>query len=195
MHVDVGIEFSGDLEHDFDMPATILRRCFVERHAADHIDAALHDLPHQRFGARRFDDAFLRKGNDLDIDQVAKAFTGADQAVGGTRAADWIDIDLAPQPSNAVFNGTRQHARRALGYFLYCVVAFDFPQDLDRFRQRPRHIDRRALRDQRLVQMNMRLDKARHGHSALRVERDGRSQGGRTAVDTHEPTTFYPDVA
>lgn len=43
--------------------------------------------------------------------------------------------------------------------------------------------------------MNMRFDKARHGHSALRVERDGRDQGSRTAVDAHEPPAFYPDVA
>ena len=195
MHLDVGVESFGDLEHDFDVPATILRRRFVERHAADDIDAALHDLSHQRFGARRFDDAFLRKGDDLDIDQIAKALAGADQAFGRARAANRIDIDMAPQPRYAVFDSARQHAGRPFGNFIDRVVAFDLPQDLDRFRQRPRDIDRRAFRDQRLVEMNMRLDKARHRHSAFGVERDGRNQRRRAAVDTHEPTAFYADVA
>src|SRR5258708_2294421 len=43
--------------------------------------------------------------------------------------------------------------------------------------------------------MNMRLDEARHGHSAIRVERDGCNRGSRTALYTHEPAAFYPDVA
>src|SRR3984893_953426 len=195
MHVDVCIEFACDLEHDFDMAAAILRRGFVERHAADDIDAAFHHLPHQRFGARRFDDAFLRKGNDLDIDQVAKALAFPDQAFGRPRAADRIDIDMAPQPRNAVFDGPREHARGTVGNFLDRVMAFDFPEYLDRLRERPRNVDRGALRDQRLVEMNMRFDKTRHGHSAIGVERGGRNHGRRTALDAREPAISYPDVA
>ena len=108
MHVDIGVELAGDVEHDFDVPAAILWRGFVERHAADHVDAEPHHLPHQRFGSRRFDDAFLRKRNDLDIDQIAKALAGADHAFGRTGAPDRIDVDMAPQPRHAIFDGARE---------------------------------------------------------------------------------------
>ena len=65
-----------------------------------------------------------------------------------------------------------EHARCAIGNLVDLVIALDVPENFDRFRQCPRHVDRGALGDQRLVQMNMRLDKAGNGHSALRIERE-----------------------
>ncbi len=109
MHVDVGIELPGDVEHDLDMPPAVPRRGLVERHAADDIDAKFHHLAHQRLGAGRFDDAFLRKGDDLNLHQIAKPLAGADQAFGRAGAADRIDIDMGAQPGNPVLQRLRQH--------------------------------------------------------------------------------------
>ena len=39
MHVDVGVEFPGDVEGNLDMPPAVRRRHFVEGHAAHDIDA------------------------------------------------------------------------------------------------------------------------------------------------------------
>src|SRR3984893_13378698 len=82
MHVYIGVKFLCDLERNFDMPAAIGRRILVEWHAADDVDAKIHHLSHQSLSAGRFYDSLLRKGDDLDIDQIAKPFSGADQAFG-----------------------------------------------------------------------------------------------------------------
>jgi len=171
MHVDVGVELPGDVEDNLDMPPAVLRRRFIERHAADDINTEFHDLAHQRFGTGRFDDALLRKGHDLDIDQITKSLARTDQTFGRACAADRIDIDMGAQPRDTVLQGLREDARRPVRDFVHRVTAFELPQDLDGFVERPGAIDGGAFRDQRFVQMNMRLDEAGNGHSALGVER------------------------
>src|ERR1700730_5917649 len=83
----------------------------------------------------RFYDSLLRKGDDLDIDQIAKPFAGADQAFGRSRAADRIDIHMGAQSGDAVFQRTAEHARRPIGDFIHGVIALDIPEDLDRPRE------------------------------------------------------------
>ena len=177
------------------MPAAVQWRVFVERHAADNVDAEPHYLPHQRFGAGRLDNSFLRKGDDLDIHQIAEALAGADQALGRPGAADRIDVDMGPQPRDAIRERLCEHAGGAIGDLAYCIVALDLPKDLDGFGQCPRNIDRRALGDQRLVEVNMRLDKAYNGHPALGVECEVRICVSGALADADKSPLRYSDVA
>ena len=119
------------------MPPTIRRRRLVEGHAADDIDAELHRLAHQRLGTGRFDNALLRKCDDLDIHEFAKAVAGANEALGRPRAPDRIDVDMGSQTRNAVRKSTLKHARRAICDFVDRVIALDLPENLDRLGERP----------------------------------------------------------
>src|SRR5579864_6734268 len=110
MHVDIGVDLLRDVEDDFDVPAAVGGRGFVERHAADHVNAKLHDVPHQHFGARRLDDSLLWKCDDLDVDEIAKAFPGEDQTLCRTSSSNRIDVNMGAQPQDAVFDRPHQYA-------------------------------------------------------------------------------------
>ncbi len=102
---------------------------------------------------------------------------------------------MRPQFGDTILQRLRENAGRPIGDFFHLVIALDLPENFNRFRQRPGNIDRRAFRDQRLVEMNVRLDKSGNGHSALGIEREGCNWRGGIVADTHEAALGYSEVA
>ncbi|MPN33952.1 hypothetical protein SDC9_181444 [bioreactor metagenome] len=74
VHIDVRIVFFRNVKANAYMFPAVVGRILISRHAADHVRARFHSLPHQRFTTGILQDALLREGDKLQVHHVAIFF-------------------------------------------------------------------------------------------------------------------------
>ena len=183
MHVDVDVEFAGELEDAMDL-AGLVR--VVARRAADHLGAAPEALDHQLVGPRIVGQAFLRKHADLDVD---RPFVVGDQRLHAFEAAHadaGIDLDLRAHAGGAVHDALLEGALGARAHVLDRHVFLERRDALDRA-ERAALLRRAAVDDARLVEMDVGLDQARDRRGIRRRRRFAASAASARSIATMRP--------
>ena len=138
------------------------------RDAAHHIGAQFHGAGHQLAAALVRLDAFLREGDDLQVNQVAGFFTDFKHRL--ERAQRRVgDVDMGAHVLNAMLG---QHTDSGVSALLGVFVGNGFlalGPALNAFEQRTALIPLGLARGQGRVQMNVWLDQRRNQQLPLCV--------------------------
>lgn len=117
------------------------------------------------------DDALLREGDDLDVDDVLILLPQRHDALEGTQAADRVHVDMGADREGAVFDRLEHHVLRTGDDILDGVDALLVPEDLDRFLEGPAHVGAHHVEDVHLVEVDVRIDERRRHEAAGCVDR------------------------
>src|SRR5207247_10535669 len=102
MKIDVTIELLGQPENDIDMRFTILPTELVIGTPADDIRSHLDRISHQLKCSRRLQYSLLRKGDDLQIDQLCVLLSEVNESFDTDQALDRVHIRMASHGDRAV---------------------------------------------------------------------------------------------
>ncbi|MCY1355745.1 hypothetical protein D9M69_421810 [compost metagenome] len=165
MHVDRRVIALRQLEHHVDMAHGIGPVQLVVRAAADHVRAHVHGLDHQLARALRLQDALLREGHDLQVEQVLVLGLELQQRLHPDQALDQVDVGMGADRDGAMPDRHVQHLARAVQHVVPLLLAFQDAGDADGLVQRAQPGGQPAMQ-QRLVQVQVRFHQARDGGAA-----------------------------
>ena len=165
VHVDV--ELPREAKHDVDLGVGVR---VVVGAAADQIGAVREGLLEQRLGSGRLEYAFLREGAELEVDGPRVLPLELGESLQALQSHDGIDLHVAAHGGGAGAHGLVQRAPRARAD----VVHGETPLGLGSYAECLRHraLDAgRPLREERLVEMDVRVHQPGREHEAAAVHR------------------------
>ena len=130
-HGDVLVVADGELHHFVDVRLLILLGELDPRDAADDVGAEVHGFLHQIDGAGLADDAILREGADLDIDDALEFVAGLEQGFQADELGLGIDIGEGADVEVAVDRGELEGLADVGEDPLLVVVRLDARGELD----------------------------------------------------------------
>ncbi|MDQ2728439.1 MAG: hypothetical protein M3Y91_11380 [Actinomycetota bacterium] len=132
MHINGGVEVLGQLEDHIDVPLGVLRRRLVVRTPTDDRRSGEHCLIHERQDPWGPDDAFLRKGHNLEVEEVPIILGEHEGCLHPHQALDVVDVWLSTSSDGPVAQGHVEHHPRALHDVLSLLLRLESARDSTR---------------------------------------------------------------
>ena len=181
MEIDIEIVALGELEDARDLA---IRIAVDIGSAADRAGAVLAGLNQQLVATGIADQPLLRKHAKFEIDRPGEiAFQFCDR-IEALEADARIDLDMGPHPRGALHDRLLQGAAAAFVNVVFSEILLRGGHRSDHFRHRIGAAGA-AFRNAGLVEMDMRLDEARHHQPA--IQRDV----ARSVARRHRRGRFY----
>jgi hypothetical protein len=130
-HGDVLVVADGELHHFVDVGLLVLFGELDPRNAADDVGAEVHGFLHQVHGAGLADDAVLREGDDLDIDDALEFVAGLEQGLQADQLGLGIDVGEGADVEVAVEGGQLEGLADVGEDPLFVVARLDAGGELD----------------------------------------------------------------
>ena len=188
MHVDIHVELARQVEDAVDLSGMVR---IIVRRRADHLRAAVQSLDQQRIRSRIVSQTLLREHAHLNVDRPGVV---APQRIDRLEAAHLhaaIELQMRAHPCRAVTDAFLQRAAGTRVHILDRERVLHRSHTLHRIGLPP-VLRRAAVDDAGLVQMDMRLDQAGAGETAVRVE--DRAIGLQGGLDRDNPAVRYADI-
>ena len=170
MHINLSVVLFGNVKTELYMRKAVGRAVFIGGHTTHNVGSGLHSLPHQLVTARILDNTLLRKGHDLNVDDVLIFFTQRKNAFKRTQATDCINVNVRANGERSVFNRLFNYVLAARDNIVDGVDALLVPQDFNRFFERAAFVWPDNIKYIDLIEMDMWIDQRRCGQFSARVD-------------------------
>lgn len=192
MHVDRHAELAGEPEYEVHVPLTRGQIDFVVGATADDVGPPAQRLPEHLQCAGRIQDPFLGEGHDLEVDQSAVLLAELQEHLDSEEADDRVDVGVRTDRRRAVADRLIEHPPDPGADGVPGEAPLELPGDRDRTGQGAVEV-RLLLVQERLVEVQVRLDETGYHHAAIAVDRVVRPMGevGRHRDDA---ALVYRDV-
>ncbi len=188
MHVDIDSELMRHLEHSIDLAGRV--GVGVGRRP-DHSTAALQAFDHELVGTRIVEQPLLRKDADFKVDGPGIVLDERQHALEAAQPDDRIDLQMGAHVGGALEDRLLQRARGTRMDILGCESLFRLGNLRDRFFEIAA-VGGTAVKDAGLVEMDMRLDKARRDETTAEIDRF--ALGGQLRLNRDDLAVLDPDV-
>ncbi len=192
MHVHGHVEALRELEDEVDVAPGVVPARLVVRAAADDRGAHPQRLLHELERARRLDDPLLRERDGLEVEQVAVLLAQHEGGLDAEQPLDRVDVGVRADGHRPVGDRHVEDGAGALEDVVAVLLGLELAGEADRLGQRPVAGGLAAVQ-QRLVEVQVRLDEARQHRPAVGVDHLA-GLGLDARLDRGDALALDPDV-